>query len=693
MKKRKKLIFLLGIFIVMIIINHNKVFGEQGYTIKLYDVNVNVNENNSFNITETITTDFYENKHGIIRQIPTTNNIVRNDGSKTKNFARITDIEVNAPYRKISDSSYMSLMIGDSSKTLIGENTYIIKYKYSLYGRDKLTDADEFYYNLIGDRWDTDVENVTFKITMPKEFDKKLLGFTSGYRGSIDSSNVEYSVNGNVITGSINKKLSANQGVTVRLTLPEGYFFNIFDFLYNRFMIIVNFIKREYINITLLISLLFLIKTLIMWIKYGKDDKIIERVEFYPPKDYNSAEIGYLYNGKVTNEAVVSILIQLANEGYIKIEEINKENLLKKKTFKIRKLKEYSGNDEIEKTFFEGLFKNGEPDEKELEKKIEIERQNGKKVTGYKLTRIKRSLPIKVVTEKELKNKFYTTINKIKKKLIEHDDIVYEKNENKKEKVSSMTNKICFLSLCSIFIYSELNIFYKFAAVIILQILIPKLMNIIFFKKKSIKNIIKIVVFLLISGLMSADSIYEIAVQNEKVKLFYILILICLIGMNVLNILMSKRTKYGTEILGQIKGFKRFLETAEKNQLEALVEKNPEYFFDILPYTYALGVSKKWIKQFETIAVTPPEWFINNCDDFEKSDVIRLITNTVNEVNVSMTYGIKEEREKRSYGYSSDSSYSSYDNYSSNDNSSDYSSNSGGGSVGGGSGGGGGSSW
>ena len=89
MKKRKKLFFLLGIFIVIMIINHNKVFGEQGYTIKLYDVNVNVNENNSFNITETITTDFYENKHGIIRQIPTTNNIVRNDGSKTKNYARI----------------------------------------------------------------------------------------------------------------------------------------------------------------------------------------------------------------------------------------------------------------------------------------------------------------------------------------------------------------------------------------------------------------------------------------------------------------------------------------------------------------------------------------------------------------------------------------------------------------------------
>ena len=57
--------------------------------------------------------------------------------------------------------------------------------------------------------------------------------------------------------------------------------------------------------------------------------------------------------------------------------------------------------------------------------------------------------------------------------------------------------------------------------------------------------------------------------------------------------------KFGLEMLGKVKGFKRFLETAEKEELESLVEKNPEYFYDILPYTYSLDVSEKWVEQFE----------------------------------------------------------------------------------------------
>lgn len=37
--------------------------------------------------------------------------------------------------------------------------------------------------------------------------------------------------------------------------------------------------------------------------------------------------------------------------------------------------------------------------------------------------------------------------------------------------------------------------------------------------------------------------------------------------------------------------------------------KNPEYFFDILPYTYVLNISDKWIKKFEKIAIKSPFWF------------------------------------------------------------------------------------
>lgn len=43
---------------------------------------------------------------------------------------------------------------------------------------------------------------------------------------------------------------------------------------------------------------------------------------------------------------------------------------------------------------------------------------------------------------------------------------------------------------------------------------------------------------------------------------------------------------------GRVKGFKNFLRYAKKEELELLVRENPEYYYDILPYTMALGISK-----------------------------------------------------------------------------------------------------
>ena len=66
---------------------------------------------------------------------------------------------------------------------------------------------------------------------------------------------------------------------------------------------------------------------------------------------------------------------------------------------------------------------------------------------------------------------------------------------------------------------------------------------------------------------------------------------------------MERKTEYGEKIKPQIEGFREFLLKAEKDQLEDLVTKNPEYFYDVLPFTYVLGVSKKWISKFENIKI------------------------------------------------------------------------------------------
>ena len=68
---------------------------DSTYEITSYDVNIVVNENNKLEIVETIDTNFKSEKHGIIRIIPTKNNIYRADGTSQVSKSRI---KINSIY-------------------------------------------------------------------------------------------------------------------------------------------------------------------------------------------------------------------------------------------------------------------------------------------------------------------------------------------------------------------------------------------------------------------------------------------------------------------------------------------------------------------------------------------------------------------------------------------------------------------
>lgn len=137
-----------------------------------------------------------------------------------------------------------------------------------------------------------------------------------------------------------------------------------------------------------------------------------------------------------------------------------------------------------------------------------------------------------------------------------------------------------------------------------------------------------------------------------------------MIGMAICLKYMPKRTTYGNKMLTKIKGFKNYLETVEKDKLETLVMQDSEYFYNILPYAYVLGVSDTWINKFETISLEPPSW-LDNSTTFDISSFDTFMNTTMDYIQTSI---------------------SSSPTDSSNDSS-------GGGSSGDGSGGGGGSSW
>jgi len=69
---------------------------------------------------------------------------------------------------------------------------------------------------------------------------------------------------------------------------------------------------------------------------------------------------------------------------------------------------------------------------------------------------------------------------------------------------------------------------------------------------------------------------------------------------------MPRRTARGSRLLVHLRGFREFLQRAEKDRLERLP---PDTLHRWLPWAIALGVSQRWIRSFDGLSVQAPPWF------------------------------------------------------------------------------------
>ena len=143
------------------------------------------------------------------------------------------------------------------------------------------------------------------------------------------------------------------------------------------------------------------------------------------------------------------------------------------------------------------------------------------------------------------------------------------------------------------------------------------------------------------------------------------------------------RTSYGKEMYGKILGFKKYISLVEASELEKIVLEHPNYYYDILPYAYVLGISDIWIKRFEHIILEPTYWF-----ESHKGFNIAFFNQSINSTINDLSRPPKMLRTMVMHGGPS----SSNDNNDFFDGSS-FGGSSGGGFSGGGSGGGGGGAW
>ena len=597
------------------------------YTIDNYDVDITVNQFNRLHIEETIKATFHQQRHGIVRSLAKVNHVARMDGSKSTVNAKISNLKVLSHRFTTSESSnFTNIKIGDPNAYAKTNETYRLSYDYDL-GTDQLSRADEFYFNIIGADWNTGITKVDFHITMPEEFNGKP-GFSTGAYGMRSGSDiVEYSVKGKEITGHTTAPLAAEQALTIRLELPQGYF---------KEDPLKVFLAKYVFVIPIVVSVITLIASI--FVVTQEKYKITPVVQYTAPGGLNSLEVAFADKGEIKRKSAASMVVYLANKGYLTI-DIDGEN------FTLTKLKDYDGQNESERIFMNGLFNNDHPNK---------------------------------VAKAELEGEFYTTvyatISTISRGHLK-TELFTKKNPTKTLLRLGRVVAMAIILACACFAATLEDNPEKSLMLLLgsLSLLIVPMALMLQPTDWQISAMISkgfgILIFL-----VPVFAIGLFAHKRPIIAATTIAITILTIGARLTGSI-KPRTKEGYRVKGEIMGFKEFIEIVDKPRLEALLAETPTLFYDVIPYAYVLGVHKKWVDKFEGIALQPADWY-DSSEAFSYSTMADFVTDGLSEMSTSMA----SSPDSDSGGFSS-SGYSGG------------SSDGGGGFSGGGSGGGGGSDW
>ena len=490
------------------------------YTTSGYFTTLDVQEDSSMHVTEEIYVDFTESAHGIYRYIPEQDQhayfVYDGELVEAPLVYEIKNVTCEGEIvDTVSEDGQLIVRIGDPDRTVFGPHKYTLEYDIVMYD-DQIDYLDQLYWNGTPSYWETPIDFASVTVNMPKPFDGSQAEYITGIVGQGDTDRATWSVEGNSVYGYA-EDLDRFEGITVRIVLPEGYWVGAKN--QGKFWHIAEIIVGA---ITAFIAGLFLVK--------GRDEKGVKTVEFYPPDDLSPAEIGYIYDNRIDDRDMTSLVMWFASKGYLKIhaEEVTTAIRKKKKAhICLEKVKDLPADmPEFLQVFFRGLFYGGDwTDMDELAESYSF---------GYAYEDAQHWLEAEYGDETD-------------KQLMEGQ---------KNQAVGCL------------------------AGVIVLTIMIVSL-------------------------------IFLVSVGRQSI-VFVLECIVCLVIITLCTIFLARPTKYRTQMLGRIRGYRDFIEKAELDRIEKLVEQDPDFYYNTLPYAYVFDLTDKWAKNFEALKPREPDWYVGS---------------------------------------------------------------------------------
>ena len=361
MKRLTASILRLGLLAVLVALPASA-RADDDWSIVNFDVDLHIRSNAGLDVVETIDADFERPHHGILREIPIRYAVGMHLYSLRFRLLGVDDGQGREYETSVSyQENVVKLRIGDPERTVVGRQTYRIRYEVQ---RAILWEGNHAWsgggdavlrWNATGTEWPVPIERSRVTVHLPRDLNDEQVSHDAwvgsfGAKGRdfqarrIDGRTIEYRTD----------RLGEREGITVEISMPSDAVDRPGFWREAGWWLIDNF---PYLVFPITVLSCFL-----AWRAWGRDAPGMGTivVNYEPPDGLSPAEVGTLIDERVDQGDISATLVDMAVRGYLKIEEVGSGGWFSPTDYRFVRLRDGKGLKPFERRIFDRIFGNHE---------------------------------------------------------------------------------------------------------------------------------------------------------------------------------------------------------------------------------------------------------------------------------------------------------------------------------------------
>ncbi len=526
------------------------------YMISSYKIRMNIKDNGLIQVHEQIDISNCEDLM-LARVIPTVYKVAQNDVIFEQDCS-LTNVSVPNHDYTITEEDITSKI-----NIVLSKKTETIDLSYNLQLDDFQLENQQLLYYTLFTGFQGSILSFEAEITFPEivNFPIQLINEQGQLVSDYQMTSEE-----NKVFITTRKSISFGSHLAIQAILPAEYF--TFGF------------TVDYQLLSALLSVLLVCGSFLVYMGKGRTGRK-KRYLSHPPKGVPTVLYGYIADGYMSDKDFFPLLVEWANKGYIWIEESSQNiHILLRKELP-------ASSPAYEKLFFDAIF--------------------GKKTD---------------VDLYDLENKDFTLIFDELKEMVY--DMLCRHSKQGIYRMNHIYHQISCCLLAGLPMFFAVLAAYYTESLQLFQALLPACAACIGVSLTCIPWVYLVIKYPVLSqksrkGIFTMIAVIQSSVLfvisynllNHHMNFLYIIIHVLMTILFMLDLFaLDRRTKKGSRYYRQIQALDNFVHQSRVAQIDELVYREPNYYYNMLPYAVALDVLQIWSGKFAALMIEKPFWFL-----------------------------------------------------------------------------------